>query len=375
MTAPKPKPKLLFVVTEGRYFVSHRLPLAIGASAAGFDVAVATRADGQEERIKSAGIRLVPFTLTRRTGNPLQEIWALYQLYRCEKPDLVHHVALKAVIYGSFAARLAHVPAQVNAVTGLGWLFISANYAIRFIRRLLRFWLAYSLGKHSLIIVQNPEDSALLQRSGVAAQKLRLIRGSGVDTQLFYPMNTQPPEPVCIVLAARMLWDKGVGEFVAAAENLAGQGIHARFLLVGEPDPSNPASVPEATLKAWHSRFGVEYWGHRDDMPDVLNNAHIACLPSYREGLPKSLLEAAACGLPIVASDVPGCREVVQNGVNGFLVPVKESAALAAALMRLIVDADLRRNMGLQSRSLVLAEFSQEMVVIETIAVYQELIG
>ncbi len=375
MAEAKKKPKLLFVVTEGRYFVSHRLPLAIAAIAAGFDVAVATRADGQEERIQNAGVRLIPFNLSRRTGNPVLEIWTLYQLYRREKPDLVHHVALKAVIYGSFSARLAHVPAQVNAVTGLGWLFISSNYAIRFIRRLLRFWLAYSLGNHSIIIVQNPEDSTLLQRSGVSAQKLRLIRGSGVDTQAFYPVKTPPAEPVCIVLAARMLWDKGVGEFVEAAERLAGQGIHARFLLVGEPDPSNPASVPVATLQAWHGHFGVEYWGHRDNMPSVLNNALIACLPSYREGLPKSLLEAAACGLPIVATDVPGCREIVQDGVNGILVPVKDSVALAAALMRLIVDENLRRDMGLQSRSLVLTEFSQEMVIIETIAVYQELIG
>jgi glycosyltransferase involved in cell wall biosynthesis len=365
--------KLLFVVTEDWYFISHRLPLAVAAQAAGFDVAVATRDGGKAEVIRSAGIRLIPFSLSRRGGNPLREVMALWCLYRRETPDLVHHVALKPVMFGALAAWLARVPAQVNAVAGLGWLFTSSGRVVRLVRPALRWVLARLLNRpHSLTIVQNPEDRALLERSGVSAARLRLIRGAGVDIQFFYPVSP-PPEPVCIVLVARMLWDKGVGEFVEAARRLTEAGVNARFVLVGDPDPANPASVPESTLRSWHGQHGVEWWGRREDMPTVLQAAHIACLPSfYGEGLPKSLLEAAACGLPIVTTDAPGCREIVRDGVNGLLVPVRDAPALAAALGKLIGDAELRRSMGEQSRARAETEFGLETVITQTLAVYRE---
>ena len=367
------RPKLLFVVTEDWYFVSHRLPLAVAAQAAGFDVAVATRAGQQADAIRNAGIRLIPFALSRRGGNPLAEVMALWRLYRRERPDLVHHVALKPVMFGALAAWLARVPAQVNAVAGLGWLFTSSSRIVRLVRPLLRWVLARLLNRpHSLTIVQNPEDQALLERSGVSASRLRLIRGAGVDLQIFYPV-IPPVEPVCIVLVARMLWDKGVGEFVEAARRLTASKVNARFVLVGDPDPANPASVPESTLRNWHGQHGVEWWGRREDMPAVLQAAHIACLPSsYGEGLPKSLLEAAACGLPIVTTDAPGCREVVRDGVNGLLVPVRDAAALAAALEKLIGDAALRCRMGEQSRVRAETEFGLETVIAQTLAVYRE---
>ena len=366
------RPKLLFVVTEDWYFVSHRLPLAVAAQAAGFEVAVATRAGRQADVIRNAGIRLIPSALSRRGGNPLAEVMALWRLYRGEKPDLVHHVALKPVLFGALAAWLARVPAQVNAVAGLGWLFTSSGRVVRLVRPVLRGMLARLLNQpHSLTIVQNPEDKALLERSGVPAARLRLIRGAGVDVQIFYSVMP-PPGPVCIVLVARMLWDKGVGEFVEAARRLTETGVNARFVLVGDPDPANPASVPESTLRGWHGQHGVEWWGRRDDMPAVLQAAHIACLPSYREGLPKSLLEAAACGLPIVTTDAPGCREVVRDGVNGLLVPVRDAEALAAALEKLIGNAELRRRMGGQSRVRAETEFGQEIVIAQTLAVYRE---
>lgn len=365
-------PKLLYVVTEDWYFVSHRLPLAVAAQAAGFQVAVATRAGRQADVIRNAGIRLIPFELSRRGGNPLREVWALWGLYRRECPDLVHHVALKPVMFGALAAWLARVPAQVNAVAGLGWLFTSSGRVVRLLRPALRWMLGRLLIQpHSLTIVQNPEDRALLEHSGVSAARLRLIRGAGVDVQIFYPVPP-PPEPVCIVLVARMLWDKGVGEFVEAARRLTEAGIHARFVLVGDPDPANPASVPESTLRNWHGQHGVEWWGRREDMPAVLQAAHIACLPSYREGLPKSLMEAAACGLPIVTTDAPGCREVVQDGLNGLLVPVRDAAALAAALEKLIGDAALRRRMGEQSRVRAETEFGLDTVIAQTLAVYRD---
>lgn len=364
--------KLLFVVTEDWYFVSHRLPLAVAAQAAGFDVAVATREGRQADVIRNAGIRLIPFAMSRRGGDPFGEVAALWSLYLREKPDLVHHVALKPVMFGALAARLARVPRQVNAVAGLGWLFTSSGTAVRLARPVLRWLLARLLDRpHSLAIVQNPEDQALLERSGVPAMRVRLIRGAGVDTRIFYAVMP-PAEPICIVLAARMLWDKGVGEFVEAARLLSEAGVVARFVLVGAPDPANPASVPESTLRGWHGQHGVEWWGRRDDMPAVLQAAHVACLPSYREGLPKSLLEAAACGLPIVTTDAPGCREVVRDGVNGLLVPVRDAVALAEALGKLIDDAALRHRMGEQSRLRAESEFGLETVIAQTLAVYRE---
>jgi len=368
-------PKLLFVVTEDWYFVSHRLPLAVAAQKAGFDVAVATRVGEYGETIRAAGIRLIPFSLSRRRGNPLREVAALARLYRRECSAIVHHVALKPVLYGALAARLAGVPHVVNAVAGLGWMFTSTGLAARTLRPVICRLLAWLLGApHSRTIVQNPDDFGLLIKMGVPEDRLRLIRGAGVDTEVFTPVLESPPEPVTVLLSARMLWAKGVGEFVEAARQLTQAGVKARFVLVGEPDPGNPASVPVAALRAWHGENGVECWGHRDDMPAVFHAAHIACLPSfYREGLPKVLLEAAACGLPIVTTDVPGCREIVRDGDNGFLLPVRDAQALAVALRSLIDNAALRAKMGRRAREIVLAEFSQERVIAETLVVYQEL--
>jgi glycosyltransferase involved in cell wall biosynthesis len=367
------RPRLLFVVTEDWYFVSHRLTLAIAAQAAGFEVAVATRVTAHGEAIRNAGIRLIPFALSRRGGNPLGEITRLVLLLRREKPDLVHLVALKPVLYGGIAASLTRVPGVVNAVAGLGWLFTSDGWQARWIRPVIRRFLAWRLSaRNAITIVQNPDDLALLQQAGVSADKLHLIRGAGVDIDAYTPALIPPPAPITVVLVARMLWDKGVGEFVDAARRLHMQGIAARFLLVGGPDPANPASIPEATLHAWHGHDGIEYWGPCDDMPVVLRQAHIACLPSYREGLPKSLLEAAATGLPIVTTDAPGCREVVSDGDNGLLVPLRDAAALADALQRLIADADLRARMGARSRERALAEFSQSQVIAQTLQLYRK---
>jgi len=370
------RPKLLFVVTEDWYFVSHRLSLAVAAQKAGFDIAVATRVGKQVEAIRAAGIRLIPFSLSRHHGNPMREVAALARLYHRERPDIVHHVALKPIVYGTLAAWVARVPAKVNAVAGLGWLFTTTNGMMRLIRPTARWILAWLLNAQgSLTIVQNPEDRSLLIRSHLPEARIRLIRGAGVDTISFRP-TPAPSGPVCIIMAARMLWAKGVGEFAEAARLLTQAGISARFVLVGTPDLGNPASVPEATLRGWHGRNGVEWWGWQDDMSAVFRSAHIACLPSYyREGLPKVLLEAAACGLPLVTTNAPGCREVVRDGDNGLLVPVRDSQALAKALRELIENAGLRARMGRRAREIALAEFSQEQIITEVLAVYRELLG
>ena len=367
------KPKLLFLVTEDWYFVSHRLSIAMAAREAGYDVAVATRARQHVEIIQKAGIRVIPFELSRRVGNPLAELMGLFLLYRRERPDILHHVALKPVFFGSLAGRLAGFPTQVNAVAGLGWLFISKSRTARWMSPLIRLILARLLSApRSRVIVQNPDDADLLKKSGVTESHMRMIRGVGVDTSEFSPC----PElsgPICVVLASRILWDKGVGEFVEAARRLKQDGVEARFILVGNPDSDNPATVTEKTLHAWQKEEVVEWWGYREDMIAVFHAAHVVCLPSYREGLPKVLLEAAACGRPIVATDVSGCREVVREGENGLLVPERDAQALSEALSCLIKNPELRYQMGRRSREIVLEEFSSEKVIAQTLSLYKEL--
>lgn len=367
------KDKLLFVVTEDWYFVSHRLQLAKVALAKGYEVSVATLVRQHGDVIRDAGIHLIPFELSRRSGNSLAEIWALFHLYRRERPKLIHHVAMKPVIFGSIAARLNGRVAEVNAIAGLGWLFTSSRWPMRLARPILRWVMARLLNcPHSFTIVQNTEDGEVLMQAGVSADHIRLIPGAGVDINVFCPA-TNPSQPPCVMLAARMLWTKGVGEFVAAARLLTMRGVEARFLLVGEPDPASPDTIPEAKLREWHGEFGVEWLGRRDDMPSVWQSAHIACLPAlYREGLPKCLLEAAACGLPIVTTDTPGCREVIVDGEEGLLVPPKNVESLANAIERLIRQPNLRKQMGSKARERAIRLFSEEQVIAATMAVYTE---
>lgn len=367
--------KLLFVVTEDWYFVSHRLPLAKAALAQGYDVVIATRVGRHSDVIRNAGIRLIPFELSRRGGNPFLEIWSLFRLYRRERPKLIHHVAMKPVMFGAIAARLDGRVAQVNAIAGLGWLFTSSRLSMRLIRPILHWVMARLLNcQHSLTIVQNTEDGEVLKQAGVAADHIRLIPGAGVDINVFRPV-TNPNQLPCVMLAARMLWAKGVGEFVAAARLLAMRGVEARFLLVGESDPANPTAIPEAKLREWHGQFGVEWLGRREDMPSVWQTAHIACLPSYyREGLPKCLLEAAACGLPIVTTNSSGCREVIVDGEEGLLVPPKNVEALANSIERLIRQPELRKQMGGKARERAIRIFSEEQVIAATLAIYTEIL-
>lgn len=367
--------KLLFLVTEDWYFVSHRLPLAVAARAEGLEVVVATRLESLTQDIEAAGIRAIPFEMSRRGMNPLHELATLvrlWRLYRRERPNIVHHVALKPVLLGGMAARLTGIHAVVSAVAGMGFLFADAGrlpWARAWFKRLLPTVIGPGRA-----IVQNPDDAALLEASGVRTDRIRLIRGAGVDLARFKPQPELGGVPL-VILPARMLWDKGVGEFVAAARQLRRQGIAARFALVGDRDTANPASVPLSELEAWREDGVVEWWGRCEDMPGVFAQSHVVCLPSYREGLPKVLLEAAACGRPIVTTDAPGCREIVHQDDNGLLVPARDVVALATALERLIRDAGLRQRMGRRGRERAESEFSQQRVTAETLAVYRELLN
>ena len=371
-------PKLLYFVTEDWYFCSHRLALAIAAQKAGYEVVVVTRVNQHAELIRSHGLKLIHFELSRRSRNPFIEfgmIWRLLRVYREEQPDIVHHVALKPVLYGSIAARLTGVPAVVNALAGLGFLFISKHFQARVIRLLVEsaFRLLFN-DPNVRVIFQNPDDMALLTSHGVLVTKQGvLIRGSGVCTLQFNVTPEVYGLPL-VVLASRMLWDKGIAEFVEAVRQLRGQGVAARFALVGEGDPDNPASISNKQLSQWQNEGIIEWWGQRDDMPRVFAQSHIVCLPSYREGLPKVLVEAAACGRPIIATDVPGCREIVHDGENGLLVPAKDFYALANALRQLIDNPSLRIVMGKRGREIVESKFSIEHVVTQTLTLYKELI-
>jgi glycosyltransferase involved in cell wall biosynthesis len=372
--------RLLFIVSEDWYFVSHRLHLAQAALRAGYEVGLITRVSSQRDVIESAGITVIDWNIIRRSGHPWQELKSLVDLWRgirSFQPDIVHAVAVKPVVYAALACRFSGVKARVSALGGLGFIFSSSKKSARFLRPFIVSLFRFALGgKKSLLILQNPDDSTLLLSAGVISKKqMRLIRGAGVDTDAFAPARNPAKNPM-IILPARMLWDKGVGEFVDAARHIRAQKPNVRFVLVGTPDDQNPESVPVEQLSKWNGEGIVEWWGRMDNMPEVYNQGTVVCLPSsYGEGLPKSLLEAASCGLPIVTYDVPGCREVVQDQVNGFLVPLRDSQRMIEALMGLIDNPDVCAQMGKAGREVVLNEFSQELVADQTMKVWDELLG
>lgn len=373
------KPRILFFITEDWYFWSHRLPIARAVRDTGFEVLIATRVDQHKERIEKEGFKLIPIHLVRRNKNIFRGIFntlEIIKIYRREKPDIVHHVAMKPILYGSWAARIAGIPAVVNALAGLGFIFVAQGCKTSILRRLVIFaYRSAFSAKNTIGIFQNLDDLKLFVDGGVVkSEKAVLIRGSGVDTSRFVHFPEPAGIPI-IVLASRMLWDKGVGEFVDATRILNKDGIKCRMILVGNPDPENPASIPEKTLRRWHFEGIVEWWGHREDIPEVFAKSNIVVLPSYREGLPKVLLESASCGRAIVATNVPGCREIVHHNENGLLVPPHDSKALADALKVLIKDPELRAKMGARGREIVEAEFSEEIVVKQTMEVYERLLS
>ncbi|MEQ8371288.1 MAG: glycosyltransferase family 4 protein [Alphaproteobacteria bacterium] len=375
--AGRARPVLLFVVTEDWYFWSHRLPQARAARAAGFDVAVACRVDAHRARIEAAGVRVLPLAIRRRGINPWFEartLMALLRLYRRERPAIVHHVAMKPVIYGSVAARLAGVATVVNALAGLGYGFSSTSLKARLIRPLLRRALRFALrGPLHRVIVQNGDDRAFLTVHGLApAQAIVLIGGSGVDTDHFQP-SPEPPPPVIFALVGRMLRDKGIMEFAAAARLVRAEGVAARFWLVGDVDDGNPASLQAATLRGWQEEGILDWRGSVSDIAALWREAHVAVLPSYREGLPKTLLEAAAAGRPLIASDVPGCREIAVADDTALTVPPRDARALALAMIRMAGDAPLRRRLGLAARQRVLDRFSDRHVEDATAGLYRAL--
>lgn len=370
--------KIIFVVTEDWFFCSHFLDRAIAAHKKGYEVAVITRAQKQKNKIASHGLKLIPLNWSRRGMNIFRELKTIFQLakiYRKERPDIVHHVAMKPIFYGSIAGLISRVPFIINAPVGMGYIFVSKQLKAIIFRPFVL--LAYRLllnPVNSRVIFENSDDLKMLVDKNIVRQKNSvLIRGAGVNLTEFAPTPEPESAPV-VILATRMLWDKGVGEFIDAAKQIKKKGIKCRIILVGGADPENPASISETTLLGWHSSGIVEWWGHREDMANVFAGSHIVVLPSYREGLPKVLLEAASCGRPLIATDVAGCREIVKHDKNGLLVPARDPKALADAMLKLIENLELRKKMGAYGRRYVESDFSLDLVVKKTLGLYEQLL-
>ncbi|HXG54536.1 MAG TPA: glycosyltransferase family 4 protein [Vicinamibacterales bacterium] len=373
-------PHVLIAVNVDWYFWSHRIPLARALRAAGYDVTVVAGEErGFRPRIEAAGFRFVPLRLRRGSTNPLRELGTLVDLvriYRRERPDVVHHVSIKPILYGSIAARFAGGPAIINAVTGLGHAFLPEVRRSLLGRLTARLYRLACAGPRTLVLCQNPEDrAALIALGAVPPDRTVLIRGSGVDMAAFSPSPEPSGVPV-LLLCGRMLWDKGVGEFVDAARILKEAGVAHRAVVVGIPDEENPNSVPVASLEAWQRAGVIEWWGLREDMPTVFARSTIVVLPSYYpEGVPKVLIEAAAAGRPIVTTDLPGCREIGRPGINADLVRPRDSIHLAAALQALLADPTRRAAYGAAGRRIAESEFSDTQVIAETLAVYTRLLS
>lgn len=374
------RPRLLFVVNDTRFFLSHRLPIAIEARRRGFDVHLAAHPDGGLDLLARHQIRFHPLPVDRTGLNLWHELRLMVRLaglLRRLRPRLVHCVTVKPVLYGGLLARLLRTEGHVAAVSGLGQVFCGDTAGMRLLCPLVRQLYRLALGHpNSRVIFQNPDDRAeLVAARLVREERTVLIRGAGVDPALYDATAPQADDKPLVLLPARLLWAKGVGEFVAAARALRAAGYPARFAIAGSVPAHNRAAVPEAALRAWHEEGCIEWLGHRDDMPALLAASAVVCLPSwYREGVPRCLIEAAAAGRPIVTTTMPGCREICHDGENGLLVPPRDVEALTGALARLLADASLRREMGRRGRLLVEREFSLGSVVAATLAVY-DLLG
>ncbi len=364
---------ILFANTDW-YLYNFRLEYAKFLQKNGWEVCFLSPDGDFVNKLREAGFRHIFFNFSRKGTDPVEEgktIRRLKRIYTEEKPDLVHHFTIKCVIYGSLAAKAAGIRPVVNSITGLGYMFLSGKPHVRVIREVVKYLYKKAL-RGTRVIFENPDDRELFLKMGLVSEANGyVVLGTGIDTERFKPVPPADSVPLTI-LPARMIWDKGIREFVDAASAIRQSGIPARFALVGNSDEGNPTCIPSEQLALWQKEGNVEWWGWQDDIPAVISGSHIVCLPSYREGLPKILLEAASCGRPIVTTDVPGCREVVQDGKNGFLVPAKNTEALKEALLKLIADKDLRGSMGEASREKAVLLFSNDIVNEGIYNIYQK---
>lgn len=375
--------KFMFFANTDWYLYNFRLSTAQYLKSQGAEVVMLSPPGDFGARFAEHGIRWVTLAMDRASLNPAREavtLRKLVQVLKAERPDLLHNFTVKCAVYGALAARVAKVPAVVNAVAGMGYVFTSNRLKARALRPIVKTLMRSTLGSgHSRLILQNPDDADAFAASRlVPLQKIRVIRSSGVNTSRFRPasIDLQLRRPLRVLLAARLLWEKGIREFVDAAALLRQQGRDMEFLLAGMPDPGNPRSVERQHVEQWQKQGLVSWLGHVEDMPALLNSVDVMALPSYyREGVPKSLIEGAASGLALVTTNLPGCREVVtQHGVDGLHVEPRDAQSLAVLLMNLDDDRGLLRRLGATARQRALSDFDERMVIERTLEVYDELV-
>ncbi len=370
--------KVIFFANTDWYLYNFRLDLARHLQARGMEVLMMSPPGNYGARLEEEGFRWIPLPMERRSLNPLVELKLLAFIRRVlqqEQPDAIHSFTIKSVIYGGLAAQAAGVRNRINAVTGLGHVFVSNTIRARLLRPLVERLLRLALrGSHSRLVVQNPDDRQMfLDLKLINPNHVHLVRGSGVDTEVFVPTRHKRDKRFRVLLAARLLWEKGIREYASAAEKLAIHADRIEFLLAGATDPGNPGSVDEDDIRVWQLSGVMKVLGHVDDVQYLMREVDLMVLPSYREGLPRGLIEAAAMELPIVTTDVPGCREVVEDGLNGLLVPAGDGKALASAIEYFLDHPDKCREFGRAGREKVLREFDQKIVFSLTGQVYQEL--
>ena len=365
---------LVYVITEDWFFASHFLDRAVAATKNGYKVSVVTRCRTTSEALKDRSINFCNFEFSRLGLNPFSEaitILRLRKLLISLQPDIVHNIALKPVVLGSIAAKLAGIRNIVNAPVGMGYVFTSNENKARLLRPVVKKLIRFVLGQpNSRVVIENHDDlQNLINNSFAKPHAIALIKGAGVDTEKF-KMVPEPDGPIKVIMVSRLLRDKGVREFIDAAKIVHGLRSSVEFLLVGDVDNGNPTSLTRHELNELSQSNSIKLLGARTDIAELLASSHIACLPSYREGLPKSLIEAASCGRPIVTTNVPGCREVVEEMTNGLLIPPRDVEALAKALVKLIDDAKLRKQMGTNNRNKAISEFSNQIIIRQTHDVY-----
>lgn len=369
------KKRILFIINDPAYFVLHRLPIAIAAREQGYEIHLAGGDLNVLPQIRDLNFEYHFIPIARSGRNifiEMKTLIALYFLMRRLKPSIVHLITIKPVLYGALVARLAKVPAVVAAITGLGYVFTNQHAETRLLRRVVVLLYRHAFRHKNLkVLFENVDDENALLALGVLKKEQSVLIRGGVDlTQYIY--NHEPETPPVVVLASRLLKDKGVLEYVEAAKLLKKSGLNARFLLAGYPDPGNPSSISEAQLKEWVFAQDIEYIGYQNTAT-LFSQVHLVVLPSYREGLPRVLVEAAACGRAIVTTDVPGCRAAITPGKTGLLVNVQDVASLAEGIRTLLTNPDLRKNMGMEGRKLAEAEFDIRKIVAEHLRVYQML--
>lgn len=370
---------LLFVVNDAAFFLSHRLSLALAAREAGYAVTVATMPGSAVQQIKDLGFTHHAIPMSRSGSNPAAEavtFFVILKLLWKVRPDVLHLVTIKPVLYGGLAARLAPVKGVICAVSGLGFVFMTKGGRVGLLRTIVANLYRLALRRGNLkVIFQNPDDrDVLLGIKAVTPEQVEMIRGSGVDLAL-YEVKPEPGDVPVVCFTARLLRDKGVFEFIDAARLLRKKGVNARFVVAGDADPGNPTSVSATDIEQWRREGVVEVLGYQKDVATLFSNVNLVVLPSYREGLPKVLVEAAAAGRAVITTDVPGCRDAIEPGVTGVLVPVKNVDLLAEAIEKLIVDAPLRQTMGRAGRVLAEREFGIEKIVDRHLEIYAKVAG